>query len=191
MVDDHARMSGVLMPMMEPMEPMRSATFAMSVSVDAPLLPRRTRESAKPCMLDEVSLVMLERCPSTAAASSALRSVATSMLETTSENSLRLSVEMPSSPPIAWISSIWSAEVTCVVEKSIAASRRPSKSVSVPLTVLRMSRYALSMSFAESSAAWPSCVMAGVSVADSVIPRDFTLLHVTPVASSVLRIAPA
>ena len=41
---------------------------------------------------------------------------------------------------MAWMESTWSALVTCVVEKSSADCLSASKSDSVPLTVLRMSR---------------------------------------------------
>lgn len=57
-----------------------------------------------------------------------------------SANACRSSTAMPSCPPIASISSTWSALVTCVREKSSAAAFSCSKSSSEPLTVFRMSR---------------------------------------------------
>ena len=104
----------------------------MSVSVDAPLLPRRTSESPNDTMSSLVRCMMLLRWPSPSAADSVSRSVAMSRFETTVENVSRFSTATPSSPPMAWISRIWSALVTFWLEKSIAACLSFWKSPSVP-----------------------------------------------------------
>ena len=132
MDEARARTSGVDMPTMDAMEPIRVATSMMSVSVDAPLLPRRTSESPNDTMSSLVRCMMLLRWPSPSAADSVSRSVAMSRFETTVENVSRFSTAMPSSPPMAWISRIWSALVTFWLEKSIAACLSFWKSPSVP-----------------------------------------------------------
>ena len=190
MVDDHARMSGVDMPTMEPMEPIRLATSTICVSVEAPLLPRRTSASPNPVRLPAVSLVMLLSWPSAVAASSELRFVATSTFETVRANSSSWSVAMPSSPPMAWMESIWSALVTCVVEKSMADCLSASKSLSVPFTVLRMSRYAESTSWALCMASWPMRCTAGVTLAESAAPNVATLPMSSPKEESPSLAAP-
>ena len=188
MDEAHARMSGVLMPMMEPMEPIRLAMSMICDSVDAPLFPRRTSESENAGMwLSSRSSRMFASCPRAVAASSALRSVATSMFETVVANVSSASVAIPSSPPIAWMDRICDADVTCVLEKSIADCLRFSKSCSVPLTVLRMSRYAESMSFAAAADALPRASMAGVSVADRDMPSDLTVDHPNSTVPPMLR----
>ena len=65
---------------------------------------------------------------------------------------------------MASISSMSFAVVTWLREYSMAASLRWTKSASVPLTVLRMSRYAASMSFAAFTMYMPVIMMAGVMV---------------------------
>ena len=142
MLDDRARISGTVMPTMVPIEPMRVAMSTIWSSVDAPLLPSRTSASAYLSYSSAVMWVMFASLPSDDAASSVLRFVATSRFDTVSENARRSSVATPSSPPIAIICIICSALVTCVLEKSIAACRSSLNCVSVPFTVLRMSRYA-------------------------------------------------
>ena len=115
---------------------------------------------------------MFASLPSDEAASSVSRLVATSRFDTVSANCSRLSVAMPSSPPIAMICNICSALVTWVLENSIALCLSDSNWASVPSTVLRMSRYAESMSCAAVTARQPSIVIAGVSVEYSVMPAD-------------------
>ena len=66
---------------------------------------------------------------------------------------------------MASISRIVSAETACVRLNSKAASRRFSKSCSVPLTVFFMSRNELSMRSAASTDLYPSIMNAGDTVA--------------------------
>ena len=179
--DAQARTSGVDMPMMDAMEPMRFAMSMICDSVDAPLLPRRTSASENCGIVAPLrSFMMLSSWPSAVAAVSASRSVATSRFETVSAKVCRSSVATPSSPPMAWIWRIWSALVTCVVEKSTAAWRRRSKSASVPSTVLRMSRYAESISSALWIALAPNERIAGVTVVERVIPRSMSVCELRP-----------
>ena len=143
-------MSDVVMFTFDAMPAKRVEIFMMSDSRAGSLLPRRTRASANESYSSLVKCMMLDSFARSRAMSSVSMFVAMSRFDTVCENASRSSTAMPSWPPMASMSSICDALVTCVVENSSAAFLRLSKSSSVPFTVLRMSRYDESMS----SAAW-------------------------------------
>ena len=160
----HASIWCGIMPTTLPMPMKRVVMVVMSDSNAGSLSPRRTSASPNLPYSSVVRPMTEPILPRPAAISSISMFVATVRFATDSPYAPSLSTVMPSWPPIDSISSIWSALVTCVFEKSMASFLRFSKSPSVPFTVLRMSRYAESMS----SAAWiayrPAIMIAGVMV---------------------------
>ena len=142
---DHARISEPEKLAVDATAASRWATFMIADSCAGMLLPRRTSASEKPCMPLMSSVRTLAICPRRSAMSSASMSVAMSKDDVMRPNCSRSSLRTPSCPPSACISSMVSADVMDVWENFMAASSSPSNSVSVALTVLRMSRYPESM----------------------------------------------
>ena len=143
--------------------------FMTSDSITGMLFPRRTSASPKLSYSSSVMPMTVAILPSCSEISSDCMFVAMSKFDTVWANDSRDSYAMPSCPPIASISRIWSAVVTCVVENSSAWSRRTWNSSSVALTVLRMSRYAASTSSADCIMYLPAIMAAGVS--DAYMPK--------------------
>ena len=114
---DHASIWSVVNPTMFPSEPILVVMSRMSDSSAALLLPSLVSEFANESYSSDVMCVMLASWPSSCAACwASVMLVAMLMFDIARENASRLPVAMPSCPPIASMSRIWSADVKWVRE---------------------------------------------------------------------------
>ena len=158
----------------------------MSDSITGRLLPRRTSESPNLSYSSVLRPMTDAILPRLVAMSSASMFVAMSRLDTVCANACRLSTAMPSWPPMASISSSCCADVTCVLENSMASALSCSNWASDPLTVFCMSRNAESISATASTAYLPAMRIVGVSDAYMPKPNSRRLLPNDPSARSLL-----